>query len=484
MKKMYLSFIAVAIAVIFPIVVFSAICLFTPSQYEETFLGELSEKYGRLKEIDEEKVILIGGSSLAFGIDSQTMEEYLKRPVVNFGLYATLGTKVMLDLSKSEINRGDIVVICPEMDTQTLSLYFNAESMWQAVDSDISLLFGMGLSNMGDMAGGFWNYLSSKLDYANGEGLNVSGVYTKAAFNEYGDIVYERPYNQMTLGYDPNKIIELSSEIFDSEFIDYVNSYVSWARLRGAEVYFSFPPMNRLAVAETDDDGIHEFYQFISDSLDCEIISDVNDYILDEGYFYDSNFHLNDAGVPIRTMQLVEDIRRAVGDTEAVEIVYPEIPEVPVSEDPEENGGKYETLDFTETPSEYFTYEKFGNGLAVTGVTDEGSSLETVVIPKKHDGTAILAIEKGAFSNVTALKTLVIYDNIVQLYDGFLSGCNVLEDVYIYNDSCTSISIGSGLLDGVKGKPTIRVPIEVFGTYAADYFWGIYAGNLSVIGAD
>ncbi len=480
-KKIQISFIAVALAILIPVLTLAAICVFTPPQYGETFLGELSVKYDRLKNVDGDKVVLIGGSSLAFGIDSDEMEKYLDRPVVNFGLYATLGTKVMLDLSKKGVSKGDIVVICPEMDPQTLSLYYNAEAMWQAVDSDASLLFGVAFGNLGDMAGGFWGYLSKKLEYAGGEGLSVEGVYTKSAFDEYGDIVYERPYNQMTLGYDPNKMISLTSDIFDPEFIEYVNDYVAWARLRGAEVYFSFPPMNADAVTTTETEEIHAFYQFLSDSLECDVISDVNDYILDRGYFYDSNFHLNDAGVPIRTMQLVEDIRRATGNTEAVEIVYPDIPEVPLPEEPEDGPSSGESIDFVETPTDQFEFADFGTGVIITGVKGDAVSAETIVIPKKSGDKAVLAIGEGAFGDAKALKTLVIYSNIVQIYDGFLSGCNTVSDVYLYNESCTAVSIGAKLLDGINTKPKIRVPQSAFGGYVADYFWGIYSGSLSVI---
>ncbi len=479
MKQLKISFIAIALVVVIPVIALAALCLATPPQYGETFLGELSAKFDRLNSVDGEKVVLIGGSSLAFGLDSATMEEYLGRPVVNFGLYATLGTKVMLDLSRSAIGRGDVIVICPEIDAQTLSLYYNAESMWQAADSDYSLLFHIGFDNLGDMAGGFWDYLGKKLEYANGEGLSVSGVYTKAAFNEYGDIVYERPYNQMTLGYDPNKMIELSGDVFDSAFVDYLNDYVRMARRRGAEVYFSFPPMNRDAVTTTDEEAVKAFYQFLYENLECEVISDVNDYVLDSGYFYDSNFHLNDAGVPIRTLRLVEDIRRALGSTDAVEIVYPEIPEVP--EAPESEGG--ENLDFTDTASDAFTYEDFGKGLLITGVKGSALSEDTIVIPKSHEGKTVLAIGEGAFADADSLKTLVINSNIVQIYDGFLKGCDSIEEIYVYNSDCNSISIGAELLSGINAKPTIKVPYEAFGNYVADYFWGIYAGSLSVISA-
>lgn len=477
-KKYTMSFIALALAMVIPVLAFAAVTMMTKPQFSETFLGELSEKYDRLRSVDGEKVVLIGGSSLAFGIDSDAMEAVIGRPVVNFGLYATLGTKVMMDLSKSGLSRGDVVVICPEMDTQTLSLYYNSEAMWQACDSDMSLLLHIGKDNIGDMAGGFWGYAASKIRYANSGGLDVTGVYAKSSFDEYGDIVYERPYNQMTLGFDPNKYITLSGEIFDGDFIDYVNDYVAWAHRHGVDVYFSFPPMNEDAVLTTDEEEIHAFYQFLHDNLDCEVISEVGDYILDAGYFYDSNFHLNDAGVPIRSMQLCEDIMRAIGKTDAVEIVYPDIPDVPVVDD--EQKPVTET-DFTETAADAFIVEDFGEGVVISGIADAGKSLDTIVIPREIGGKRVLALGASAFADADAMKTLVIFDNVVQIYDGFLSGAAAIENVYIYNTDCNSVAIGAELLSGLGTPPTILVPYESYGSYVSDYFWGIYAGRLSVI---
>ena len=37
------------------------------------------------------------------------------------------------------------------------------------------------------------------------------------------------------------------------------------------------------------------------------MISDPNRYILDSGWFYDSNFHLNSAGAAVRTRLLAEE---------------------------------------------------------------------------------------------------------------------------------------------------------------------------------
>ena len=138
--KNWIKLIALTLAVLIPFGAILGVAAFAKPVYGQTFLGELAPKYERLNAIDEPKVIVVGGSSVAFGLDSALLEQHVGMPVVNFGLYATLGTKIMIDLSKANINEGDIVVLAPEMDAQTLSLYFNAEAALQGMESDWNML--------------------------------------------------------------------------------------------------------------------------------------------------------------------------------------------------------------------------------------------------------------------------------------------------------------------------------------------------------
>jgi len=303
------------ITVILPLLILSVIAVFiVPPQYKNTFLAELSEKYTRLKSIDEPKIILVGGSNLAFGLDSRDLEKETGLPVVNFGLYASLGTKAMMDLSKSSIHKGDIVVLCPELDAQTLSLYYNGETMWQALDCNYSMLLDVGFANYGKLLGSFPAFASEKFKfYRSGKTPNPKGVYQKSSFNKYGDIVYKRKYNNMMLEYDPTHMITLTPSIVDEKFVAYVNQYASLVRRHGAKIYFSFPPMDKAALEKnTTDKTILSFYQYLGEKLNVEIISNINGYLLDSGYFYDTNFHLNDTGVKVRTSLLAEDVMRAM----------------------------------------------------------------------------------------------------------------------------------------------------------------------------
>ena len=109
MKKSWISFICILLCVLIPFAAIASIISFLPSQFKNTFLGGLKIKIDRIESIEEPKIVIIGGSSVPFGVDSKQMEEMLGMPVVNFGLYATLGTKLMLDLSREYINSGDII---------------------------------------------------------------------------------------------------------------------------------------------------------------------------------------------------------------------------------------------------------------------------------------------------------------------------------------------------------------------------------------
>ncbi|MBR5188076.1 MAG: hypothetical protein IKW18_06355, partial [Clostridia bacterium] len=250
MKKSWIRFIAFLLAFALPVLAVSSIVFVTPSRFDETFLGEFEKKVDRLYEAEGEKIIFVGGSSLAFGLDADLLSKTLGKTVINFGLYATLGTKVMMDYTRDAIGEGDIIVIAPEMNEQTWSLYFNAEAMWQALDGNFSDIRYLSSDDYPAMLGSFWKFAVSKAKYFTQE-LNVSslGIYQASSFDEYGYIANNRDkdYNTMPGGFDAGKPITFSTDIISDEFIDYVNEYTEYAESKGAKVYLSTCPLNESA---------------------------------------------------------------------------------------------------------------------------------------------------------------------------------------------------------------------------------------------
>ncbi len=445
-----------------------------PSQYDATFLGGLSDKYERLTSIDTPKIVVIGGSSVAFGLDSKQLEELTGMPVVNFGLYATLGTKCMIDLSKANINEGDIVILAPETDSQTMSLYFNAEAVWQALDQDFSMLRYIDIADMGELAGELWNFAQTKREYAVTNSAPVpTGIYSRESLDEYGDIIYERPFNVMNGDFDPTQIISFDESLLDEDFIEYVNDFSGWCESRGAKLYYSFSPMNSLAISEeSTDEAIRDWYASLAASLDFEICSDVRAYIMDPQYFFDTNFHLNDTGVDIRTRQLASDILRIMGDTRTVSLFKPEAPKRPAD---------YFGVQAPEDESGFFEYEENGETLTLVGITELGINEKELILPAQYKGKPVTAIAEGAFEGCEKLKKIIIpdYNALTLIYNGAFSGAPKLEEIHM-ESSCDGITVADDLMKGAPNGCMITVKHAYYGDYAGDYFWASYMKYIEI----
>ena len=127
MKQTIRIIVALALALVLGITVIVAAVLIMPERFDEVYFGEMADKYERLRTVEGEKVVIIGGSSVAFGVNSERMERYLGRPVVNFGLYGPLGTTIMLDLTRGHIHEGDIVVMPAAGGSDKLSLTISVD---------------------------------------------------------------------------------------------------------------------------------------------------------------------------------------------------------------------------------------------------------------------------------------------------------------------------------------------------------------------
>ena len=157
MKKLIVKIVAFALLAILPFSLFIIYTESLPDQYKETYLAAFENKYERLYTTEGKKIVFIGGSSLPFGLRSDLIEEEMggDYSVINFGLYATLGTKFMMDTAKHAISEGDVIILSPELNTQTYSLYFNPEATLQATDGFSSMLSDVALNNKLSL---FYNY--------------------------------------------------------------------------------------------------------------------------------------------------------------------------------------------------------------------------------------------------------------------------------------------------------------------------------------
>lgn len=144
--KITLTALFVALCCLAPILSVFLTGVLLPSQFSLTWYGAFCDMYDNMHSAQGKRIIIVGNSNVAFGCDSALMEGLLKDggldyAVCNFGLYGSLGTKMMLDVAAGEAREGDILVLAPELGEQSLSTYFSAKEAWYAIDGDMSLFF-------------------------------------------------------------------------------------------------------------------------------------------------------------------------------------------------------------------------------------------------------------------------------------------------------------------------------------------------------
>lgn len=430
-KRTVRRIVATALAVILAEQVFFLICGFgLPVQFGDTFMGELKSKYERLKETSGKRIVLVGGSGVAFDCDSALMDDFFPSyEIVNFGMYAGLGTKAVMDLSENYIHEGDIVILSPEQSEQTFSDYFNGEYMWQAADGAFGMLRDLKSENFEAMLGNFPRFALEKLNYVmKRQKPQTDSIYQKKSFNTYGDIELDTcRENILPNGYDVNQKVRFTEDVVQPEFMDYMNDWAKRLEKKGAVVWYRYCPVNKLSVEDMDDLAAYDV--FLRQKLDFPVIGNPENSLMEAEWFFDTNFHLNQPGKEVNTVQLIRDMKAMLGDDRAVTVELPEKPHRTWGE------VSAETRIWTAKDSETYQGE------------------ETIVIP----------------------------ENVTQIEDYAFSNCAGLKQIVLEQKDPSKCIVGQHLLDGTGAE--ILVPQMSVDSYKRNYFWSVYAGRIGKVTA-
>lgn len=455
--------------VLSPFGIFLLIANNQPHVYSKTYYAALVDKVHYLKSLkSEKKIVLIGGSNVAFGFNSELLEqEFPEYKVVNFGLYAMLGTKIMMDLAIDYIGEGDMVFIIPEINSQSTSLYFNAESTLKALEDDMDIINKLPKDNKESVVGSYFDFIKDR-----GKQKTIiepNGVYQRKNFNKYGDILFlseegisKRDKNRMPLHYDPSLLVDYKYKI-DNEFFEYVNSYVDSLIKKKATCYYSWSPVDDLSTSNNDDE-IDSYYWLVRQKIKANVVGEPSNYIMNNHYFYDSNFHLNDSGATLRTLKLIEDYYRDVlFENKSLINQYPDELE-------------YETLEIDTSVNsknaDDFLYQENGEYLEIVGVANDSS--KAIALPSVANHKVVTGINSYSFSG-TQIEEIAIPATIKYIKDGAFGNSNV-KRIYMVSTHPdeTNISWDGGFIKDTIDSFEIFVPSSSLNDYKENYFWGPY----------
>ena len=444
-----------------------AAALGTPAQYDETFLGALRDKCALLAQDGERpRIIIAGGSGAAFGQDSELLETLVPGyDAVNFSMYAGLGTAVMLDLAWPDLREGDILIFSPEQSAQTLSMYFNAESMWQASDGAWPMLTRLRRDDLSAMTGALPGFAADTLNCLRNGRPSPEGVYSRAAFNAWGDVAAQREGNLMPGGFDPDMTISFDPSLPDAEFTAFLRDYADRCERRGVTVLYRFCPMNAAAVPAGETERLEAFAAHLASETGWPVLGDPADSVMEAGWFYDTNFHLNTAGATLNTIRLAEALCAFLG--------LPE-PEAAMPGMPSAAGAAL--LSGDNSDASCFLYEQAGDALRLTGLTAEGRARERLTLPTAIDGMPVASLAPSVFAGNECIRVITVQGNIGRLEDGSFAGCTSLERISLLHESPADCPVSGGLLTGTDAL--VFVPRQHLSAWMTNYFWAVHADRL------
>ncbi|MDR1324439.1 MAG: hypothetical protein LBK00_00195 [Treponema sp.] len=300
---------------------------------QNSYTRAILDKHQRLMETAAPRLVLVGGSNLAFGIDSEMLQNGLGILVVNTGLHAGFGLARMLDDIALFLQSGDTLVIAPEYshftstwngelaawnlvsDTRRYSLlvsdtfiapeYQHLADTWNGnsgagLMSDISNSF-LAETRLYGLPRAFPEYVRDKVLALLPHQPNPL-AYTRDGFNEYGD--YIKHFGIENQPFTPALPLEPLNPQYLARFFQFVAAFTN----RGIRVILTYPSYEEVSFY-TNVSRIHELDTVFRARENITVISTPDDYCFHTAFFYDSVYHLNEHGRAVRSEQLLRDLR-------------------------------------------------------------------------------------------------------------------------------------------------------------------------------
>lgn len=233
------------------------VLILTATQFpidQDNYLKAYNKKCERLEHTQSPRIIFVGGSNLAFGLDSQRIKDSLNINVINYGLHAGIGLKYMIDDISEYASKGDVIVFSPEYDHFYTTAYGEAET--------ISLLMAacrwkkthlLGIRQWINVLSGIPQLIwESSLIQKNKNPKD----YRASGFNEYGDEIQHWTLESQGFG-----AVKPIKGTFNKQFGDYFIEKVK--TLQKVCSVFVIPPIYAEKAYDKNKKKINEVEEFL-----------------------------------------------------------------------------------------------------------------------------------------------------------------------------------------------------------------------------
>ncbi len=272
-------------------------------EFKDSYQRVLVRQYDYLNAQTENKIIFIGTSTLAFGFDMDTMSEHTGKPSVLLGGHIGYGSPFLIEMSKSNLKEGDIVVI--ELYDQRMN-----EGAVQLLLTGIGTRYDMMRCFVPEIRkDAFFSLplvLKKDINHAIEGDKDALGVFVGSSMDERGNMIVEREGCLLTDPYDgSNGWVDFAPIPLNQDFADYLNEYTAYCEERGVQVYYTVQHTFKDQVTATEEQ-MDERDSLWQSQLKAPLISRSKDYTLDRKYIWDG--HCNSLGQIYRTELIYKDL--------------------------------------------------------------------------------------------------------------------------------------------------------------------------------
>jgi hypothetical protein len=289
-----------------------------PDQASNHYLYTFKDKIKLLEETPSPRIIFVGGSSLAFGLNSPLVKERLGRNPVNLGLHASIGLYPLLRAVEANLRADDVIVLAPEYAVLTAfphcrqEIGVKAYKVWPGCkefiqpDLDRSLEELVPpkspLGQLADRVHDFRKRLTQDIESR----LPRNACYFRNSFNQFGDHVAHHDVASRYQG--KYTLPRINRRIFDEVAIR-LDDFHRHCRSANASVYFTHPPVGA-ACMESRQDWVRDFEKLLARKISIPVITTVEMISFDKDGFFDSDQHLTEQAATIRTSIICQQLQK------------------------------------------------------------------------------------------------------------------------------------------------------------------------------
>jgi hypothetical protein len=288
-------------------------------------------KHRRLSANAPRKIVFVGGSNLAFGLDSAEIERATGSHVVNMGMNGYFGVRLMLEEVKYALRSPDIVVIALEYDSffkpvdgTPADLFMVVKAHPRAFDflspkQRVSVVEAVpyvaqqkilrrmrtGIDSIKEGLGGKTAGIEFSATGAQSFRL-VNAIETLQGFNEYGDLT---SHLKIAWPFETDDGMNLTALSIDREVVPLLQDFTRKMNERGVTVAISYTSTSE-GFYRRHKQRIDELHALLTRSPPLLVPSPPTDFVFREELFFDTVYHTNARGRLVRTRKIVSDLEK------------------------------------------------------------------------------------------------------------------------------------------------------------------------------